>query len=465
MYAVVDIETTGSRFGDDRITEIGVVLCDGERVEAEWSSLVHPGRAVPAFISSLTGIDDALLADAPPFEQIAATVEELTRSCVFVAHNAAFDYHFLRKEFERCGLLYERKRLCTVRVSRKIFPGLPSYSLGRLCEQLGIEHKDRHRALGDARATAQLLHMLVDNDRRGVLQSALQHGSGERNLPPHLPLERFLALPQRTGVYYMLDRQGKVVYVGKARNLRQRVAAHFAAAERSPAEARLRHLTADLRWEETGNELVALLLESAEIKRLQPVCNAAQKSWQATYHLTTYQDQRGYERLAVVKGKPGALSLASFPDPLSARNHLRELCREHELCPRFCGLQSVFGACYDRRAGTCRGACQGEESPSTYNERVLLAMQTCSLQLPNALLLGKGRHAGERSVVGIENGRYLGFGFFEPGVLGMDSEAIRGCLRSQPNTAEAQRIVQAYLRSAAEADLLPISADGALHTR
>jgi DNA polymerase-3 subunit epsilon len=226
VYAVVDIETTGSRFGEDRITEVAIYQTDGERIEGEWQSLVQPGVPVPTYITALTGIDDHMLADAPRFEEIAEQIAAWTEDRILVAHNAAFDYGFLRREFERCGLLFQRKRLCTVKVARKIFPGLPSYSLGRLCDRLGIPLSDRHRAFGDAQATALLLNMLVDNDRRGVIGRSLKHGSGERNLPPNLPKARFLSVPERTGVYYLYNERGKLLYIGKARNMRARLAQH-----------------------------------------------------------------------------------------------------------------------------------------------------------------------------------------------------------------------------------------------
>ena len=460
MYAVVDIETTGSRFGEDRITEVAIYLTDGETISREWSSLINPGVDIPHFITNLTGIDNDLVADAPSFDEVIHHIAELTAERIFVAHNAAFDYHFLRREFERCGQVFERRRLCTVRVARKIFPGLPSYSLGRLCDQLGIPLSDRHRAYGDAQATALLLAMLVDNDRRGVLAKTLNHGSGERNLPPNLPQSVFLALPERTGVYYFHNEKGQVIYVGKARNIRSRVASHFAAAERHPTEARMRHLVCDLTFEETGSELVALLLESIEIKRHKPVFNSAQKQWQANYGLIQYTDQMGYERLGVVKTNSRKPSLLTFPDMLSARNFLQRKCAEYNLCPRLCSLQNVTGPCYDRRGGACDGACEQAEAPLSYNERVHQAISSFKQEFGSLMIIGRGRQPDERSVIAVENGHYLGYGFFAPELTGEDPELIRSCIKTQPDNPDVQRILQSYLRSEHRDKVLSYSQEG-----
>jgi len=459
VYAVVDIETTGSRFGEDRITEVAVYLTDGETITGEWSSLVNPGVDIPPFITNLTGIDNDLVADAPSFADLAETIASWTDDKIFVAHNAAFDYHFLRREFERIGQVFQRRRLCTVQVSRKIFPGLPSYSLGKLCDRLGIPISDRHRAHGDARATALLLSMLVDNDRRGVLAKTLKHGSGERNLPPNVPQARFLALPERTGVYYFHNEKGQVIYVGKARNIRSRVASHFAAAERHPTEARMRHLVYDLSFEETGSELVALLLESIEIKRHQPIFNAAQKQWQANYGLIHYLDQKGYQRLGVLKTNSRQPALLTFPDMLSARNFLQRKCSDFNLCPRLCSLQTVTGPCYDRRAGACDGACEEAELPELYNQRAAAALASFGAEFGNLMIIGRGRQPEERSVIAVENGHYLGFGYFAPELTGEDPALIRSCVKHQPDNPDVQRILQTYLRSSHRDRVLEYAAE------
>lgn len=449
MYAVVDIETTGSRFGEDRITEVAIYQTDGEHIQDEWQSLVQPGVPIPTYITALTGIDDGMVAGAPSFEDVAADIEAFTKDRILVAHNAAFDYGFLRREFERCGLIFQRKRLCTVKVARKIFPGLPSYSLGRLCDRLGIPLTDRHRAFGDAQATALLLNMLVENDRRGVIGRTLKHGSGERNLPPNLSKERFLSVPERTGVYYLYNERGKLLYIGKARNMRARLAQHFGAAERNAREARLRHLIHDVAFEETGSELIALLLESAEIKKHQPPFNAAQKQWKPNFGLVRYADQQGYERLGVVKLNRRRQSLQTFPDLLSARRYLERMVAAHDLCPRLTGLQQGSlseGACHDHRAGLCKGACAGKEAAKAYNQRVGQALKELDAETAHCLILGRGRHAEERSVVAVEHGHYLGYGYYDPSMIEERPDALRDVVSSKGDNPDVQRILNAWLR-------------------
>lgn len=450
MYAVVDIESTGSRFGEDRITEIAIYLTDGEQITGEWSSLVNPQIPIPPFITRLTGIDEQMVSEAPRFEDIAPKILELTEGRIFVAHNVTFDYHFLRRELERCGFLFSRKRLCTVRTTRKIFPGLPSYSLGKLCRQLGIPLSDRHRAYGDARATAVLLAMLVDNDRRGVIGKSLQRSSGERNLPPLLPKARFLSLPEDIGIYYFLDSKGKVLYVGKARNIRRRVASHFAAAERQRREARMRQLIADVKFEKTGSELIALLKESLEIKRHSPSFNRAQKIWQSNYGIINYTDQLGYSRLGVIKTSPRKKTLVNFSDLVSARSYLHRKARENNLCMRLAGLQQSSGSCREHLSGFCSGACLGDESPQTYNERVQNVLNSFAEENQNLYILGRGRTGAEHSVISVQNGQYQGYGYIaRKKVLGQQPnvDLLKDCLQVQPDNADIQRILQSYLRS------------------
>src|SRR6185437_1998988 len=206
MYAVVDIETTGGYASGNGITEIAIFLTDGKKVTDSFHSLINPECYIPSFITSLTGITNEMVQDAPTFEDIADEVENFTKDRVFVAHNVNFDYSFIKQEFSALGLKFERKKLCTVRLSRKIFPNLPSYSLGNLCGSLGIKIKDRHRAKGDAEATTKLLHLLVKGDNESFIDKSLKRTSRETLLPANLPKEDFEALPEEAGVYYFHDR-------------------------------------------------------------------------------------------------------------------------------------------------------------------------------------------------------------------------------------------------------------------
>jgi len=226
MYAIVDIETTGGFASGNRMTEIAVLIHDGREIVREYATLLNPMQQIPRYISGLTGITDQMVAEAPLFEDIADELFDLLDDKVFIAHNVQFDYSFIKKAFEKSGYTYRAKKLCTVRMSRKAYPGLRSYSLGNLCESLEIPITDRHRAMGDARATTILFDRIL-RQKPEIVEQMLHHRSRENLLPPHLPREEFDALPEACGVYYFIDAHGKVIYVGKAVNIRKRIIGHF----------------------------------------------------------------------------------------------------------------------------------------------------------------------------------------------------------------------------------------------
>ena len=229
MYAVVDIETTGSFTGRHKITEIAIYIFDGQKIIDEYQTLVNPESSIPPYISSMTGITNKMVEDAPKFYEVAKDILLKLEGHIFVAHNVNFDYNFIRQEFKSLGGDFQSKKLCTVRLARKIIPGLPSYSLGNLAKHLGIEINGRHRAFGDAKATVKVLQHLLDNDTKDHVEKALKRNSFEATLPPNLTKDQFLKLPEETGVYYFYDHKGKVIYVGKAKNIKSRIKSHFSA--------------------------------------------------------------------------------------------------------------------------------------------------------------------------------------------------------------------------------------------
>ena len=227
MYAIVDIETTGGYAANHRITEIAIFHHDGIQITETFHTLINPGRDIPYYITGLTGISTEMVLSAPTFEEVAEEIFNFLDGKVFVAHNAHFDYSFLKREFELTGINWQAKKLCTVRLSRKIIPGLRSYSLGTLSESLGIEIINRHRANGDAHATVKIFDQLLRRDRDNYIAKALKKNSGETILPPNLPKEEFDRLPALPGVYYFHNARGQVIYVGKAINIKKRIAGHF----------------------------------------------------------------------------------------------------------------------------------------------------------------------------------------------------------------------------------------------
>ena len=284
MFTIIDVETTGGSSAYERITEIAIVRHDGERIVDTFSTLINPEKSIPWNITRLTGISNEMVADAPKFYEVAKKIVELTEDAVFVAHNVSFDYGFIREEFARLGYPFTRKQLCTVRMSRKAFPGLRSYSLSNLKQHFGIYAEQSHRALDDTLATVQIFERILAEQNDIEISSFVHQGIRESKLPEGITLERLHEAPEACGVYYLYDVDKNVIYVGKSLNIRKRLLEHFA--DQTPKGEKMRIGVADFSCEITGSELVALLLESAEIKRLQPRAKGKTIYW---CHLHLYR--------------------------------------------------------------------------------------------------------------------------------------------------------------------------------
>ncbi|MCY7410655.1 MAG: GIY-YIG nuclease family protein [Chitinophagales bacterium] len=447
MYSIIDIETTGNHAHRHSITEIAVINFDGEKITHRFSSLIKPDTAVPLFISHLTGINSAMLAEAPLFAEMADQILELTEGKILVSHNAHFDYSFLKSAFLAAGKTFQRKTLCTLRLSRQIFPGMNSYSLDRLCRQLEISQSVIHRAEGDALAALELLKLILKEDKKGIVAAQLKKRSGEFNIPPHLSKEKVQLLPDAPGVYYFLDQKQKVLYVGKAKSIRSRVWQHFLSNSSTRVKTKLMNSIHDLRFELCGNELVAMLKESDEIKKHFPPFNVIQKISDNNLGLYCYEDGNGYKRFALKKLKRGDQPLISFSSMLEARSFLKERTREFELCPKLCNLHRSNGACFDYESGLCDGACIGSIPSEDYNERVdaaLFAMQTDSL---SCVIIGEGRTKKESSVIVMEHGKYLGFGFTDHKKAEGKFSSVKKLIEPYRDNHEVQMIIRSYLQN------------------
>lgn len=410
IFSVIDIETTGGSAKSSKIIEIAIYKTDGESILDEYHSLVNPDAPIPSFITSLTGIDDDMVKDAPLFGEIADEVHEFTSDSIFVAHNVNFDYSFVKEAFADEGMVFDRKKLCTVRLSRKIVPGLPSYSLGNLCKSMLISIDYRHRAHGDAKATTELLHLLIQKDENGFVDRSLKRNSREATLPPNLPKSEVEELPLSPGVYYFHDRHGKVIYVGKAKRLKSRVIGHFTDGSGKRKQKFINEIF-HVSFEETGNELVALLHESNEIKRLWPKFNRIQKYPANNFGLYQYEDNSGYIHLQINRVARGVIPILQYKNLSEARSALIKAVADYELCPKLCGLQTSNSHCFDYTLGKCKGACINLEDVSTYNDKVLSAVEVLKDRESTYAVVGDGRDHSEKSIVLVEDGRYLGFGF------------------------------------------------------
>lgn len=445
MYAIVDIETTGGYAENHRITEIAIYHHDGMSITDSYHTLINPGRNIPYYITGLTGITSEMVFAAPSFEDVAKEIYQWLDGKVFVAHNAHFDYSFLKKEFEQAGINWQSKKLCTVRLSRKIIPGLRSYSLGSLSESLGVEIQNRHRAGGDAAATAKIFDQLLQRDRDGYILKTLKRNSGETILPPNLPKEEFDKLPASCGVYYFHDVRGNVIYVGKAVNIKKRIAGHFTGDAREWSRSKIRNEIHHISYELTGNELIALILESQEIRRLWPKYNQAQKYRVEEWGIFNYEDQGGYQRFSVNMVTRGSRPLIKFTSKGDAWNFLWAKVREFDLCPKLCGLQVAKGLCFDYQTGECCGACMGMETSKKYNKKIQKAVQSFAGGGNTVAIIGKGRKLDEQSLVLIEQGNYFGFGFFDSQASISDLASARSYVKKGVETPTVQNLINSYL--------------------
>jgi DNA polymerase-3 subunit epsilon len=454
MYAIVDIETTGGYAENHRITEIAIYHHDGIQITDSFHTLVNPGRNIPFYITGLTGITTEMVLSAPPFHQVAGEVYRRLEGKVFVAHNAHFDYSFIKREFEQAGLNWQARKLCTVRLSRKIIPGLRSYSLGSLAESLGIKIPNRHRAGGDAEATTRIFDELLQRDREGYILKTLKRNSGETILPPNLPKEEFEALPAKPGVYYFHDAHGHVIYVGKAINIKKRMAGHFSGDAREWSRSRIRHEIHHISYELTGNELIALILESQEIRRLWPKYNQAQKFKVEEWGVFGYEDRNGYMRFSVNVVTRGSQPLMRFSSKGEAWNFLWEKVHEFDLCPKLSGLQVAKGLCFEHQTGECRGACMGVETVKKYNKRADKAIVSFREEGGTAAIIGRGRSDFEQSLVLVEKGCYIGFGYFDREVSISDFESARNFVKPGHETTTVQNLINSYLTNPRDASVV-----------
>lgn len=380
--AFVDLETTGSGPSTARITEIGVVLLEtdaGERRIREWSSLVNPGCLIPREIVRLTGISDAMVRTAPRFVELAGDLAALLEGALFVAHNAAFDYGFLRAEFARLGMSFSARTLCTVRLSRSLFPDRESHSLDAIVKRFGLNCESRHRALADARLILAFVDRLYERLPRGMIESAAARLIKHPSTPPRLAPGTIDALPRTPGVYLMYGVDSALLYVGKSKNLRQRVAAHFSAEIRSENEARLTQEVERIDWEETAGEFGALLREAELVRSLAPLLNRRLRKNESPCLIAL--DAEGKldftpaSQVTSLEGQHGP-----FASLRIARNMVNKLVRDEGLCESTLGLGRASAAtpagrpCFARQLHRCHGACVGEESLQEHRRRAAVAL-------------------------------------------------------------------------------------------
>lgn len=444
LYAVVDIETTGGFASGNGITEIAIFIHDGSKVIDEFVTLINPQQDIPFYIQTLTGISNEMVSQAPLFAAVAPRIFELLHDKIFVAHNVNFDFSFVRHHLAQSGFSLQPKKLCTVRMSRKLLPGHSSYSLGKLCAALSIPLNDRHRAGGDAAATSLLLTHLLNQDREGAIAQSLHKKSKEQVLPPHLPRTAIDALPDSPGVYYFKDQKGKVIYVGKAVSLKKRVYYHFSGNSiKRQRQEFLKHIH-QVDFTVCGTELMALILEIAEIRKYWPENNRALKRFEQKYGLYAFEDQKGYIRLGIDTYKKSTPALFTFNSLLSGQSMLRGMIAAHSLCEKLCFVQRNRRTCTGYTDGSCFGACQGAEDPEVYNIRASAAIAHLKASLPSFILKDTGRGEGEQSFLWVEGGKFIGMGYVTADMDLNDTTALRSALVPYPSNDYVLNMILDY---------------------
>jgi len=443
MYAIVDIETTGGYAAANGITEISIYIFDGKKVVEKFETLINPGQPIPRYIQAFTGINDEMVAKAPKFEVVAEKIYSLLHDKIFIAHNVNFDYSFVKAHLNESGFDLNSKKLCTVRLSRKIFPGFPSYSLGNLCHSLGITINERHRAGGDTEATVKVFQLLLQNDKEQHIQKSLHRGSKEQALPPNVPKEHFERLPYTPGVYYFHNEKGKIIYVGKATNIRYRVNSHFSNNSESRQKQNFLRHTHAISFQPCATELMACILESTEIKKLWPIFNYSQKRWEDVYGIFDYEDQNGYLRLAIEKNKKQLKPVSTFHYLVDGHAILRKIIHEYNLCPKLCFMQRGNEKCEGIKEKYCYGACELKEKPADYNNRVQQAITSLQAQ-PSFAIIEKGLNGDEKSCILVWKGKFLGMGYIPADIQVTDPEALKDLVTPYKENIFIRNLINGY---------------------
>lgn len=443
MYAIVDIETTGGYAAANGIIEIAIQVFDGEKVIEQYETLVNPDQSIPKYIQAFTGITNDMVQDAPRFEEVAEKVYTYLQGNIFVAHNVNFDFSFIKSHLEYYGYSLTAKKLCTVRLARQIFPGLPSYSLGNLCHSLEIDLNNRHRAGGDASATVTLFKKLLENDQQGLITTSLHRHSKEQVLPPNVPKSHFDALPSTPGVYYFHDQKGKVIYVGKAKNIRTRINSHFSNNSDSRQKQNFLKNTYAISFQQTATELMAAILESTEIKRLWPIFNTSQKKQEDVFGIFVYEDQSGYMRLAIEKKRKNANPVYTFHYKVDGHGVLRKLMKEYNLCPKLCFMQTDNDPCVGIAESHCFGACEHSEAPNIYNDRVLEAIASLTRR-PSYVVLDKGLTEDDLSCIMVVQGSFFGMGYLPKDLENISQQTIEEYIKPYKENSYIRMLLSAH---------------------
>lgn len=447
MYAILDLETTGGNPSRDRVIEVAVLIHNGKRVIEQYNTLVNPGRNISPFIQAFTGITNEMVSSAPYFEAISDYIASLTSDRIFVAHDVRFDYAFIKNEFKRLGLTFNRRQLCTVRLARQLMPQKRSYNLKKLCNSLSIPLNNNHRAYADAAATGHLLEHLFKQGNSATIKNFINNEMGSVHLPPQLTYEDVDLLPEETGIYYLFNHKNQIIYVGQSKNIRQRVLSHFSGDLTSEKARAMKMATYSVSARITGSILLSTLLESQEIKRFMPDFNTAQRRKRYRYGLFLRKREDGLLTLMVGLINLQEVPLKSFTKRKLAEEYLMKLIGQHSLCYQIANTRMDPFGCKDGDFGDCIGSCPVKEiGTESYNEKIRRITASFDYPYRNFFILGKGREPGEFSFINIEEGHYKGFGFLNESESDGDPNHWKEHLIECYETAEIPNMILNYLK-------------------
>ncbi len=437
LYAVVDVETTGGRLAEDRVIEVAVVLHDGKEVLEKYSSLVNPGRAIDPYVSKLTGITGAMVKNAPGFKDIHEEVLRLTQQAVFVAHNVRFDFNILRNEFRRLQISFDCPQADTINLAKKAFPGLSSYGLDSVCTALGIPNHGRHRALGDAEATAVLLGMIMEREEAvRWMYHELQSGLDPDLLPPQLPFAEIVKLPESPGIFFLRNAAGALLCMDHGKNLRKAAYKTITGFEKNPDPANPFATAVQIDFEPAPNELIARLLWIERMQQGSAPFNEPLKTTQRAFGIRAEADAQGalelkLERIVTEQDLFYPLEFQSY---VSARKALGDLLGKYGINA---GRQLL------RKAGEIPDASFLER----HNKQVEKALLTYSFPFRSFLLPGEGLHPGEKSLIWVEDNRFRGIGYYMPAEMeGKPAAALLEQIRPMEDHPESRKAIRAHLR-------------------
>jgi DNA polymerase III subunit epsilon len=447
MYAIIDVETTGGSPSSDRVIEIAVVVYDGQKVTDTYSTLLNPYRPIDPYVTKLTGITQEMVQDSPSFEDIHQRILELTHENIFVAHNVKFDFGMIRQEFRRLGIDFNRRQLDTVNLARKAMPGFNSYSLGNICDSIGIEIFDRHRALGDAEATVKLLERILALPNAAKhIEVELNHGIDIDLLPPYLSKAEIEKLPEDAGVFYYKDEVGKVLFLESAKNIRKKVISDFSKPSEGPDRRRMIELIRSIDYELSGNELLAKLVAYRELKRSLPEFNKLPKPQPFTHGIYIGKDENGFSQLKIhpLDWQNGELVMR-FGSKAVANKILSRIIKDNNLYQLFAMRARMKEKGID------------EKSQKSYNNNLEKSARRYLFKHPSFFLIGTGIQPDEQSALWVENNTYKGFGYFNPELTEATPDNLKEVIKHEEDDMETQKILRGQLRKLKNFKIIPYS--------